>query len=104
MKQGIVDPDRLVLMGWSAGGHLVNKLITTTDRFKVASSGAGVANWISMFAQSDTRSNRAVWFAGTPWEKDSFFKFWNDSPIKDVANAKTPTLLFAGANDQAPQQ
>ncbi len=99
VKQGIVDPDRLVLMGWSAGGHLVNKLITTTDRFKAASSGAGVANWISMFAQTDTRSNRVVWFGGTPWEKDSFLKFWNDSPIKDVANAKTPTLLFAGEYD-----
>ena len=39
--------------------HLVNKLITMTDRFKAASSGAGVANWISLYAQTDTRSFRA---------------------------------------------
>ena len=40
-------------MGWSAGGHMTNKIITFTDRFKAASSGAGAANWISMYAQSD---------------------------------------------------
>jgi dipeptidyl aminopeptidase/acylaminoacyl peptidase len=36
IKLGIADPDRLVVMGWSAGGHLTNKLITFTDRFKAA--------------------------------------------------------------------
>ena len=25
--------------------------------------------------------------------------FWNSSPLKDVANVKTPTLFFAGEND-----
>ncbi len=57
-------------MGWSAGGHLTNKLITMTDRFKAASSGAGVAHWISMYAQTDTRVDRTIWFGGTPWQKE----------------------------------
>ena len=38
IEMGIADPDRLAVTGWSAGGHLVNKLITFTDRFKAASS------------------------------------------------------------------
>ena len=42
VQAGIADPDRLIAMGWSAGGTLVNKLVTMTDRFKVASAGAGV--------------------------------------------------------------
>jgi dipeptidyl aminopeptidase/acylaminoacyl peptidase len=97
---GIADPDRLVVAGWSAGGHLVNKLITFTDRFKAASSGAGVANWISMYGQSDSRSNRTVYFGGTPWQKDAPIEsYWNNSPIKDVAKAKTPTLFFVGESD-----
>ncbi len=25
--------------------------------------------------------------------------FWNHSPLKDVANVKTPTLFFVGEND-----
>src|SRR4029453_4723838 len=41
IAQGIADPDRLVCMGWSAGGTLVNKLVTMTDRFKAPSTGAG---------------------------------------------------------------
>ena len=44
--------------GWSAGGTLVNKLVTMTDRFKAASAGAGVANWTSLYAQTDKTSFR----------------------------------------------
>jgi len=99
VKQGMADPDRLVVMGWSAGGHLTNKLITMTSRFKAASSGAGVANWISLFAQTDARADRIVWFNGSPWEKDAFAKYWAQSPLKDVANVKTPTLFVVGDSD-----
>ena len=100
IKQGIADPDRLVAMGWSAGGHLTNRLITTTDRFKAASSGASVANWVSFYAQSDTRSDRTLWFGGTPWQKDAPTDlYWNNSPLKDVARVKTPTLFLAGDTD-----
>ena len=55
IRRGIADPDRMVKMGWSAGGHMTNKIITFTDRFKAASTGAGVAQWVSMYAQSDMR-------------------------------------------------
>ncbi len=100
IARGLVDPDRMVLMGWSAGAHLTNKLVTMTARFKAASSGAGVADWVSMYAQSDTRDNRTPWFGGTPWQKNApFAMFWNHSPIKDAANVRTPTLFFVGEND-----
>ena len=100
IKQGVADPDRLVAMGWSAGGHLTNKLITVTTRFKAASVGAGVANWTSMYAQSDRRAKRTVLFGGTPWQEGApIANFWDNSPLKDVARAKTPTLFFVGEND-----
>jgi dipeptidyl aminopeptidase/acylaminoacyl peptidase len=100
VQAGIADPDRLVVMGWSAGGTLVNKLVTMTDRFKAASAGAGIANWTSLYAQTEKTSFRSTWFDGTPWQKDARIDlFWNNSPIKDVANVKTPTLLFAGEGD-----
>jgi dipeptidyl aminopeptidase/acylaminoacyl peptidase len=100
IKQGVADPDKLVVMGWSAGGHLTNKLITVTTRFKAASAGAGVADWTSMYAQTDTRVHRTVWFGGTPWQNDApIATFWNSSPLRDVARAKTPTLFFVGEND-----
>src|SRR6185436_2428800 len=91
VKQEFVDTDRVVVMGWSAGGHLTNKLITMTTRFKVASAGAGAANWLSFVSQSDRRDDRTPWFGGTPWEKNArIMNFWNASPLKDAANVKTP--------------
>ena len=100
IKNGIADPDRLAVMGWSAGAHLTNKLITWTNRFKAASSGAGAADWISFFANSDARAIRAEWFGGFPWQKNVPIEpFWSNSPLKDVARVRTPTLLFAGEDD-----
>ncbi len=100
IRLGVADPDRLIAMGWSAGAHLTNKLITVTTRFKAASAGAGVSDWISMHAQSDQRTSRALWFGGTPWQADApFLNFWNNSPVKDAARAKTPTLFFVGDSD-----
>ncbi len=100
IRRGVADPDRMVKMGWSAGGHMTNKLITVTDRFKAAATGAGVAQWMSMYAQSDIRSYRTPWFGGTPWQKDApIDAYWNNSPLKDVANVKTPTIFFVGERD-----
>jgi dipeptidyl aminopeptidase/acylaminoacyl peptidase len=100
IRRGIADPDRMVKMGWSAGGHMTNKLITFTDRFKAASSGAGVAEWVSMYAQTDIRAFRTPWFGGTPWQKNApIDAYWNNSPLKDVANVKTPTIFFVGERD-----
>ncbi len=100
IRRGVADPDRMVKMGWSGGGHMTNKLITFTDRFKAAASGAGAAQWISMYAQSDIRAFRTPWFGGTPWQKNAPIDlYWNNSPLKDVANVKTPTLFFVGERD-----
>jgi dipeptidyl aminopeptidase/acylaminoacyl peptidase len=100
IRRGLADPDRMVKMGWSGGGHMTNKIITFTDRFKAAASGAGAANWISMYAQSDIRFQRTPWFGGTPWQKNAPIEaYWNNSPLKDVANVKTPTIFFVGERD-----
>ncbi len=106
VARGLADPDRLAVMGHSAGGHLVNKLITVTGRFKAASSAAGVANWISLFAQTDTRVDRDLWFGGTPWQPDApIQKYWDQSPLKDAAKVTTPTLFLFGENDtRVPMQ
>jgi dipeptidyl aminopeptidase/acylaminoacyl peptidase len=100
IHRGIADPDKMVKMGWSGGGHMTNKIITFTDRFKAAASGAGAANWISMYAQSDIRAFRTPWFGGTPWQKNApIDAYWNNSPLKDAANVKTPTIFFVGEKD-----
>jgi dipeptidyl aminopeptidase/acylaminoacyl peptidase len=100
IAMGLADPNKLVKMGWSAGGHMTNKIITFTDRFKAASSGAGAANWISMYAQSDHREFRTPWFGDTPWGANAPIDlYWNNSPLKDVAKVKTPTIFLVGEQD-----
>lgn len=100
VEMGVADPDRLAVMGWSAGGHLTNKLVTFTKRFKAASSTAGAANWISLFAQTDVRSNRALWFGGTPWQTNApIDRFWRESPLAGAASVATPTLFLVGESD-----
>ncbi|CAM4324305.1 S9 family peptidase [Zobellia nedashkovskayae] len=100
IDKGIADADKMIKMGWSAGGHMTNKLITYTNRFKAASSGAGAVNWISMYSQSNVRNNRNEWFGGSPWQKNAPIEaYWNSSPLKDISNVETPTLVIVGEND-----
>jgi dipeptidyl aminopeptidase/acylaminoacyl peptidase len=100
IEEGIADADRLVKMGWSAGGHMTNKIVTFTDRFKAASSGAGAVNWMGMYAQSDVRTYRTPWFGGTPWQKDAPIDvYWDNSPLKDIHKVTTPTLVVVGESD-----
>jgi dipeptidyl aminopeptidase/acylaminoacyl peptidase len=101
VELGIADPDRLVKMGWSGGGHMTNKIITVTDRFKAASSGAGAANWVSMYSQSDTRIQRTPWFGGSPWQQGTDIElWWRQSPLSEIWRVTTPTLVLVGANDE----
>jgi len=100
VQKGIADPERLGTLGWSAGGHMTNWLVTQTDKFKAASSGAGASNWISMYAQSDVRIYRTPWFLGDPWHENAPLKAYREhSPIFYVHQAKTPTLIMCGEND-----
>jgi len=100
IEKGIVDSNRMVKMGWSGGGHMTNKIITYTDRFKAASSGAGAVNWVSMYAQSDVRIYRTPWFGGTPWQPEApIDTYWNHSPLKDIWKVKTPTIVLVGEKD-----
>jgi dipeptidyl aminopeptidase/acylaminoacyl peptidase len=98
IAQGIVDSSRMGALGWSAGGHWANWILTHTDRFKAISTGAGVANWISMYAQSDVQRNRQF-YLGNQLPYENFDAYWNQSPIKYVKNAKTPTMIHVVKDD-----
>jgi dipeptidyl aminopeptidase/acylaminoacyl peptidase len=96
VDRGIADPNRLGIGGWSYGGYMAEWAITQTNDFKVAVSGAGMANLISEFGMEDHPAGDE-WFYGVPWEKPE--GFLNSSPFLHLKNAKTPTLVLQGDAD-----
>ena len=98
IAEGIVDGDRMGALGWSAGGHWSNWILTQTDRFKAISSGAGTMNWISMYAQSDVQRNRQF-YVGDGFLYEDFDNYFNQSPLKYISNAKTPTMIHVVEGD-----
>jgi dipeptidyl aminopeptidase/acylaminoacyl peptidase len=101
IAKGMVDSTQMGALGWSAGGHYSNWIETHTNRFKAISSGAGVANWISMWSQSDTQRLRQ-WYVGDKmyWETPTEYQnWWKQSPIATVKNAKTPIFIHVVEGD-----
>ena len=98
IAQGLVDGNQMGALGWSAGGHWSNWILTHTDRFKAISSGAGTSNWISMYAQSDVQRNRQF-YLGDKLPYDDHEAYWNQSPLKYIRNAKTPTMIHVVEGD-----
>ncbi len=98
IAQGMVDSTQMGVLGWSAGGHYANWIETHTTRFKGISSGAGVANWTSMWAQSDTHRLRE-WYLGDKMYWDDYMNWWKQSPIATIKTAKTPIFIHVVYGD-----
>ena len=98
IAQGLVDSTKMGVLGWSAGGHWSNWILTHTNRFKAISSGAGTMNWISMYAESDMQRVRQF-YLGDKLPYENFDAYWNQSPIKYIKNAKTPTMIHVVHDD-----
>ena len=97
---GVVDPDRLGVIGLSYGGFMANWLVGTSDRFCAAVSENGVANQVSDWANSDSgvEFNRMA-LLGTPLDAEGMAALWRQSPLAHVADIRTPLLLLQGEAD-----
>ena len=98
IEREIVHPDSMGIMGWSAGGHLSNWALVSTDRFKAISTGAGAVNTISHYSQGNFQFVLEFYFKGNPY--DNWDHYVKESPLKYIKNAKTPTLIHFGENDR----
>jgi dipeptidyl aminopeptidase/acylaminoacyl peptidase len=94
--EGIADPERLVVGGWSGGGYLTNRTVVQTHRFKAAISGAGPSNWISFLGTTDIRTVFSRYMH--PIEEDPELA-WRLSPVRLVRQVTTPTLFLHGELD-----
>ncbi|MCL1095813.1 S9 family peptidase [Shewanella kaireitica] len=98
IADGIVDGDKMAVMGWSNGGYLTNALISTTERFKAASSGAGVFDQRLQWMLEDTPGHVVNFMEGLPWEKPEAYS--HGSSLSYADKIKTPTLIHIGEGDQ----
>ncbi|MCD4748587.1 MAG: S9 family peptidase [Thermoanaerobaculales bacterium] len=92
-----IDSDRMVALGASYGGFMVNWIQGQTDRFAALVCHDG--NLDEYMAYFDTEE---LWFpewehGGTPWENPEGYR--KHSPVNHVANFKTPQLVIHGALD-----
>jgi dipeptidyl aminopeptidase/acylaminoacyl peptidase len=97
VQQGIADPERLAVRGWSYGGILGGWTVTQTTRFKAASLGAMVTDWASEYAMGFNHDVRLWYIGGTPWENPDGYK--RQSSYTHIARVTTPTLLLHGEQD-----
>ena len=67
VAQGIADPDRLGVGGWSYGGILTDEVIARDQRFKAATSGPGSANALAGYG-TDQYIKEYEAELGTPWK------------------------------------
>ena len=98
VKQGIVHSDSVGAMGWSQGGYISAFLTTNSDKFKAISVGAGISNWVTYYVNTDIHPFTRQYLHATPW--DDMQIYLKTSPMTNIKNAKTPTLIQHGEFDR----
>ena len=93
MAQGIVDPNRVGAMGWSAGGYIAAFIATYSDRFKAITVGQGISDQRLVYTLGVGGSVKTeYWYArATPWDDPEYYR--RTSPLTYIKKAKTPTLI-----------
>jgi dipeptidyl aminopeptidase/acylaminoacyl peptidase len=97
VAQGIADPKRLGIGGWSYGGILTDYTIASDTRFKAAISGAGSGNQTAMFG-ADEYAIQYNAELGPPW-RDTALWLKVSYPFFHADRIRTPTLFLGGDRD-----
>jgi dipeptidyl aminopeptidase/acylaminoacyl peptidase len=98
VKNGVADPGRLGIIGFSYGGYLSAWATTQTDRFKAAIVQGGITDWTSFLTFNEWPYE---WF-NQHWGDRSYDKpelYHQRSPTTFVDRVSTPVLFIAGQDD-----
>jgi dipeptidyl aminopeptidase/acylaminoacyl peptidase len=97
VARGIADPARLGVGGFSYGAMLTNYVIASTPRFRVATSGAGMANILAAYG-TDQYARGYETEIGLPWQNTELWLRLS-YPFLQAQRITTPTLFFGGSDD-----
>jgi dipeptidyl aminopeptidase/acylaminoacyl peptidase len=97
--QGLADPARVGVMGWSQGGY-ISAFLATHDaaRFRAVSVGAGVSNWVTYYVNTDIHPFTRQYLGATPWDDMEVYR--KTSPMTFIKGAKAPVLIQHGDGDR----
>jgi len=94
----MIDRSRMGCMGWSQGGYISAFLTTNSNVFKAISVGAGISNWMTYYVNTDIHPFTRQYLKATPWSDEAIYK--KTSPMTNINQAKTPTLIQHGEFDR----
>ncbi|MBI4486163.1 MAG: S9 family peptidase [Acidobacteria bacterium] len=94
-----IDRERLGIEGGSYGGQLTAWLITQTHIFKAAIPNRAIINLVSYNYMTYYNQYEEMEFGMRPHQGGLMDELWKRSPLRYVAQVRTPTLLIHGEND-----
>lgn len=100
VEEGVADPERLGIAGWSQGGYMAAWAVGQTDRFKAAVMGAGVSDQGGMVAEGDIPTFELALAGSAGWESPGPHRHDELSPISYAHRVKTPVLILHGEKDE----
>jgi dipeptidyl aminopeptidase/acylaminoacyl peptidase len=95
-----IDTNRIGISGWSYGGYMTSWLNGYyPDKWKAAVEGAALNDWVMDYTIAYYQKGDLYFFGGSPWVKE-YWDIWRDqSPIIFAKNVKAPTLILGDAGD-----
>ncbi len=100
VADGLVDPQRCVVEGWSGGGYLALLAVgTQPERWAAAVAGVPVADYLTAYADEmeQLRAFDRALFGGSPDQRPDAYR--EASPLTYVDRVRVPVLVLAGEND-----
>ena len=88
IDEGLVDPERLAIGGWSYGGYLVAWAVTQTTRFRCAIAGASITSYESNYGVVLNREWQTTMFGSNVY--DDYALHRSRSPIAYASQCQNP--------------
>ncbi len=100
VREGVADPDAILLTGWSYGGYLtLMGLGKQPELWAGGMAGVAIADWTIQYEDTapTLRGYQQAIFGGTPEEKSELYAA--SSPITYAEHVRAPVLVIQGRND-----
>lgn len=98
VEHGVVDPQRVGLIGGSYGGYMSAWLVTQDPRFAAAVPMSPVTDWYSQSFTSNINGWGNAFLHADPEQPGTLAH--TRSPVLQASNVRTPCLNIAGAKDR----